>query len=306
MGRSAAARRLHLARQLTELPSTETAWRRGDISTGHAAVIGRTVDDLGADNARSAEPALLEAAGQMNPGQVWLAGQQIRFRLDAAGALAAVNAIHARRRLDLMTNIDGALELAGLLGAVLRTAIDALTRPLPGDERLAGQRRADALVELARRQLDGGALPGAGGQRPHLTVTSPAATLQGGEDGLPAELEWVGPIVDQAALRLSCDAARTAVTVDGEGKPLGVGRTTRTIPPHLRRALLVRDGGCRFPGCDRPSPWTDGHHILHWGRGGETEMENLVLLCRSHHRMVHEDGWTVELTGEGKVVAVPP
>jgi Domain of unknown function (DUF222)/HNH endonuclease len=310
MGTSSAARRLHMTRQLIELPQTEGAWRRGEISSGHAAVIGRTVDELGSDAARSAEPVLLEAAEHMHPGHVWLVGQQVRHTIDPDGALAAANAAYARRRLSLITNIDGAIELAGLLdaegGALLRTAIDALTRPLPGDDRVTSQRRADALVELARRQLDDGSLPASGGQRPHVTVTIPVAALSGGGDGPPAELEWAGPIVDEAALRLSCDGVRTTVTVDEEGMPVGVGRATRTIPPSLRRALVVRDRGCRFPGCDRPPPWTDAHHIAHWGRGGKTELPNLVLLCRPHHRLVHEEGWTLELTGAGEVVTAPP
>lgn len=311
MGTSSAARRLHMARQLIELPETESAWRRGDISTGHAAVIGRTVDELGGDAARTAEPVLLDAAEHMNPGHVWLVGQQVRHTIDPGGALAAANAAHARRRFSLTTSLDGAIELAGLLdaegGALVRAAIDALTRPLPGDDRVASQRRADALVELARRQLDDGSLPGTGGQRPHVTVTIPATVLRGGGGGSPpAELEWVGPIVDEAALRLSCDGVCTTVTVDDEGSPVGVGRATRTIPPSLRRALVVRDRGCRFPGCDRPPPWTDAHHIVHWGRGGTTELCNLVLLCRPHHRFVHEDGWSIELTGDGEVVTAPP
>jgi hypothetical protein len=310
MGTSSAARRLHMARQLIDLPQTERAWRRGDISTGHAAVIGRTVDELGGEAARTAEPVLLEAAEHAHPGHVWLVGQQVRHTIDPDGALAAANGAYARRRLNLITNIDGALELAGLLdaegGALLRTAIDALTRPLPGDDRVASQRRADALVELARRQLDGGSLASSGGQRPHVTVTIPAAALRGGDDSPPAELDWAGPIVDEAALRLSCDGVRTVVTVDEDGVPVGVGRASRTIPPSLRRALVVRDRGCCFPGCDRPPPWTDAHHIRHWGQGGKTELTNLVLLCRPHHRLVHEEGWSMELTSAGEVVTAPP
>jgi hypothetical protein len=310
MGTSSAARRLHMARQLIELPQTESAWRRGDISTGHAAVIGRTVDELGADAARTVEPALLEAAEHAHPGHVWLVGQQVRHTIDRDGALVAASAAYARRRLNLTTTMDGALELVGLLdgegGALLRTAIDALTRPLPGDDRVASQRRADALVELARRQLDGGSLPASGGQRPHLTVTIPWDALRGSGNSPPAELEWAGPIVDEAALRLSCDGVRTTVTLDEDGMPVGVGRATRTIPPSMRRALVVRDRGCRFPGCDRPPPWTDAHHIVHWGQGGRTELSNLVMLCRPHHRLVHEDGWSLELTGDGEVVTAPP
>ena len=210
MGTSAAARRLHMARQLNELPETQAAWRSGAISTGHAAVIGRTVDEMGDEGARAAEPTLLEAAEQMNPGHVWLIGQRLRHALDRERALADANAMYARRRLHLTKGLDGGLTLDGLLdpegGATLRTAIDALTRPLPGDDRIAPQRRADALVELARRQLDGGSLPASGGQRPHLSVTVPTAALRREEGAPPAELEWAGPIVDDMARRMACDA----------------------------------------------------------------------------------------------------
>jgi hypothetical protein len=310
MGTSAAARRSHVARQLTELPDTEAAWRSGAISLGHAVVIGRAVDEVGAETARSVEPALLEAAETMNPGHVWLVGQRLRHMLDRAGALADANALFARRRLHLTKGIDGAFALDGLFdsegGAVLRSAIDALTRPVPGDDRIASQRRADALVELARRQLDGGSLPASAGQRPHLNVTVPAAALRREEGELPAELEWAGPVVDETARRLGCDAVTATVTLDEDGIPLSVGRATRTIPPSIRRALAVRDRGCRFPGCDRPPAWADGHHLTHWADGGETALKNLVLLCRQHHRLVHEEGWTLQRDEGGQLTAVPP
>ena len=80
----------------------------------------------------------------------------------------------------------------------------------------------------------------------------------------------------------------TRVLTDGPSQPLDVGRRTRTIPPAIRRALVVRDGGCRAGGCDRPPAWTDAHHLRHWADGGPTTLDNLVLLCRRHHRLVHE------------------
>jgi Domain of unknown function (DUF222)/HNH endonuclease len=310
MGTGAAARRLHLARQLTELPDTEAAWRSGAISTGHATVIGRTVDEMGEDGAHAAEPALLEAAGQMNPGHVWLAGQRLRHILDRQRALADANAAYSRRRLHITRGLDGGVSLDGLLdaegGAILRSAIDALTRPTPGDDRIAPQRRADALVELARRQLDGGSLPASGGQRPHLTVTVPAAALRGEEGAAPAEMDGAGPIADETVRRVGCDAVCTTVEVDEEGMPLTVGRSTRTVPAAIRRALVVRDRGCRFPGCDRPPAWADAHHLVHWADGGETALENLVLLCRPHHRIVHEQGWILGRDDGGDFVVAPP
>jgi len=84
-----------------------------------------------------------------------------------------------------------------------------------------------------------------------------------------------------------------------------VGHATRTIPAPLRTALVLRDQGCRFPGCDRPPAWTDAHHIIHWANGGPTEIENLVSLCRRHHRRVHEEGWRIRVA-EGSAVFEPP
>ena len=85
--------------------------------------------------------------------------------------------------------------------------------------------------------------------------------------------------------------------LDPDSLPLDVGRSTRTVPPHLRHALLVRDGGCVAEGCDRPPAWTEAHHVVHWAEGGATALDNLVLLCRAHHRKVHEGGWQFEQVG---------
>jgi hypothetical protein len=132
-----------------------------------------------------------------------------------------------------------------------------------------------------------------------------------------AELGGVGPIHPEIARRIACDAVRTVVTVaptadasswitGAPAAPLSVGRATRTIPASIRTALVMRDQGCRFPGCDRPPAWTDGHHIIHWADGGPTELDNLVSLCRSHHRQVHEEGWRIHIADGNAVVEPPP
>jgi Domain of unknown function (DUF222)/HNH endonuclease len=132
-----------------------------------------------------------------------------------------------------------------------------------------------------------------------------------------AELGGVGPIHPEIARRIACDAVRTVVTVaptpndsswmlGTPAVPLSVGRATRTIPSSIRTALVLRDRGCRFPGCDRPPAWTDGHHIIHWADGGPTELDNLVSLCRSHHRQVHEEGWRIHIVDGSAVVEPPP
>jgi hypothetical protein len=171
----------------------------------------------------------------------------------------------------------------------VKTAIDALSQGMSrGETRSGSQRRADALVDLAATQLRCGDHRDVHGQRPHLTVTVQADTLRAGANAQPAELRGVGPIHPETARRIACDAVRTVVTVappadgcvstDGSTRvmPLSVGRATRTIPAHIRTALHVRDRGRRFPGCDRPPAWTDGHHIIHWSDGGPTELANLV------------------------------
>jgi len=90
--------------------------------------------------------------------------------------------------------------------------------------------------------------------------------------------------------RLACDASISRIITDGKSQILDVGRRTRTISPALRRALVVRDAGCVHPGCDRPPSWTEGHHLEHWVDGGTTDLANLILLCRRHHRAQHEGG----------------
>jgi hypothetical protein len=106
-------------------------------------------------------------------------------------------------------------------------------------------------------------------------------------------------IAPETARRLACDAAVVPI-LEAEGSTLSVGRKRRTIPPGLRRALEARDGGCRFPGCESRH-YIDAHHVTHWARGGETRLDNLVLLCRRHHRLVHEGGFSVAPGPHGEV-----
>jgi hypothetical protein len=87
---------------------------------------------------------------------------------------------------------------------------------------------------------------------------------------------------------------------------LEVGRTTRTVALAQRNALVVRDGGCVFPGCDRPQDWCEAHHLRHWLHGGPTDLANLALLCRAHHRAVHEGGWRLGRDPDGRFTATPP
>ncbi|HYN96039.1 MAG TPA: HNH endonuclease signature motif containing protein, partial [Pilimelia sp.] len=121
----------------------------------------------------------------------------------------------------------------------------------------------------------------------------------------PAWLDWVGDVPDEVAQRLACDADVWRVVLDpARGQPVEVGRSHRLVPAWLRKALHARDRGCRFPGCGAPSAWSDAHHVVPWARGGRTDAGNLVLLCRWHHSLVHEGGWSVEIDGATGAVTV--
>jgi hypothetical protein len=105
---------------------------------------------------------------------------------------------------------------------------------------------------------------------------------------------------------VACDVQVLPVVLGGAGQVLDAGRARRLATGPLRRALVVRDRGCAFPACDRPPRWCDGHHVRPWTRGGRTDLTNLVLLCRHHHRMIHDGDWTVRIAADGLPEFVPP
>jgi 5-methylcytosine-specific restriction protein A len=114
-------------------------------------------------------------------------------------------------------------------------------------------------------------------------------TLRDGR-GETSEMDHVGPVDSELGRRLACDAWIRRVVMAGPSEPVDIGRRTPVVPPAMRRAVIVRDRECRFPGCDRPHTWCDSHHVVHWADGGPTALANLVLLCRRHHRLVHQPG----------------
>ncbi|EOM74252.1 HNH endonuclease [Rhodococcus rhodnii] len=239
--------------------------------------------------------------------------------------------LHGRVRID--GDLD-ALSGETLLTALSKLSAPAPAADGTRDRRTAQQRRADALTEIARRFLDTGAAGNEAGERPHVTVVirdtgltqppqrstatrgarftrchgthrPPVATTDnrpGPADvdldfaslGLP-DMPWTGHITTRTARLIACDARITALTVDDDGIPLSMGRTTRLVTAAQRRALHVRDRGCAYPGCTTPSAWTDAHHIVHWADGGPTDLDNLILLCRHHHRHVHASGEHIRL-----------
>jgi hypothetical protein len=303
---SAASDRVEVAREMQSLPVTSQALAAGEISYQHAALIARTAQRLGKLWPADAEAILIPAAKEVDPGRLRFATMQLRYCLEPSGVLADTNDQDERRFLHLNQAFGGIFVLNGQFGAddgaTLKAALMSVLRPpAENDDRSPAQRRADAMIDLARRQLDGGGLPETGGQKPHITVNVQMTTLAK-EPGSPAaEMEWSQlPIPAETARRIACDCSLTPIV---NGEPY---ESSRVVPGAMRRALAARDKQCRFPGCDMPPAWTDAHHIHHWANGGPTKLFNLVLMCRRHHRLLHEGRWRLIKAGDGVLQAVPP
>jgi Domain of unknown function (DUF222)/HNH endonuclease len=295
-----AARQVRLGRALERLPAVREALVEGHIS--HAAA-----DQLVA--AREANPAqfdrvedvLLDAARRLPIRELRRAVTHWRDAVDAEAAAREAAERFDRRGLHVSPTFEGMVRVDGNLDpetgqtviSAIQAVIDAGAHAGGGDRRTPAQRRADALGEVCRGWLDSSDRPAVGGERPHVTVTVDLETLEG-RDGRRRQMGDVGPITAEAARRWACDASLTRVITRGRSEPLDVGRRTPVVPAGIRRALIVRDGGCAFTGCDRPPSWCDAHHVRHWASGGETALGNLVLLCRHHHRAVHH-GFAVRI-----------
>jgi hypothetical protein len=381
MGAGAAHTNVRTARALFRGPLTQTAraLTDGQLSPAHASVLAVGTQELPAQVTVEAEPVLVEAARRLDPPRLRQVIGHLQLVADPDGAEAKAERHQQRRGLWLAPTLEGMVALDGLLepeaGQTLLAALEPLARPASAaDDRSGGQRRADALAELARRALEGGRLPQTGGVRPQLTVTVELESLLGRPGALGGEVGWAGPLTPEGCRRLACDGAVTRVLVTrhgagpdthpddlgdhghthpsghhelgghqaqddscgrhghldpgGEGglaewlrtaakrlppvlggaptQPLDVGRTTRVVQPAQRTALAVRDGGCVFPGCDRPLAWCEAHHLVHWLDGGPTDLDNLALVCRAHHRAVHEGGWQLQRQPDGQLTATPP
>ncbi len=309
---SEAARQVRTARALEAMPAVREALYEGDLSS---SAVGQLVAarDAHPQEFALAEQTLLDAARTLGPRELRRAVAHWQDTVDSDAADRERfdrRGLHVSPRVDGMVRIDGDLDPE--TGQTLLTALGSITdswvRGASEDPRSPAQRRCDALGELARQWLDGSDRAVISGERPHLTVRVDLEVLRGGTgrggDGGTAELAEAGTISGETARRIACDARVSRVITKGSSEPLDVGRATRVVSSALRRAVVARDRECRFPGCDRPPPWCDAHHVVHWADGGETKLQNLVLLCRRHHRTVHE-GFGLEMSDAGPVFTRP-
>ncbi len=330
----AARERVRTARALDRLPRTREAMGRGELSYSQVRALTRVATEANEEDllevARESSTAVLERVVRgWRRGTPEEEGERER-RLWESRRFSVVPDGEG------MYEVRGRLpaEVAGVLMRAVEAASDALFRDqgAPGWEteeergRAASRRRADAVGLVAERALaagfggEGVPVSGSRAERYQVLLHVEEGVLRGGEGegegedeaGGRSELEDGTRVSAETSRRLCCDASVVEVRMRGaggaggaaSGTPLDVGRQRRTVSPALRRALEVRDRGCRFPGCGLR--FTDAHHIRHWAQGGETSLSNCVLLCRFHHRLVHEGGWRVQWRGEGKLGFVDP
>lgn len=289
---------------LPALAGTAAAYEAGAISAKHTAAICHGTEKVGVEVIAAAEDILLEAAAALDSARLGRLVTHIRHIVDPDGADADAAEAFERRGLWASPTLEGMVRVDGLLdpdtGEALLAAVNSGPPPAADDTRTPAQRRADRLGETLRAYLGSGEAPTSGGQPPQVTLTAGIETLQG-QPGRPApSLDWIGPIDSATARLLGCDCQVTGVVLDGDGSPLNVGWRYRTATSSQRIALTVRDKHCQAPGCDRPPQWCDAHHVIGWYFGGRTDLNNLVLLCRRHHRAVHQRSWRIDALGGGR------
>ena len=250
------------------------------------------------DAIRELEPALMTAACAVDAREFGNLVVRVTDALDGDGGAERAEAQHERRRLHVSHLLDGMVAIDGLLdreaGEIVVDALKAAMDPFrTGDLRSTGQRRADALVRVCEASAVGLEKGPGRAHRPVAGLHMDVEVLErrGGPElvrRVRADAAHLGGLPAETLRRITCDAQIARVITDGASAPLDVGRTTRTVPPAMWRALVARDGGCVAEGCDRPPGWCDAHHIQHWVDGGPTNLANLELRCRRHHRAVHE------------------
>ncbi len=278
------------SRTLRAAESTFDAWRAGRLSTDQTVVLLDQAASL-PDSYSEAEAVLVDAVSGLGVSDTRRLVGYWRQSVDGPGTIRTETEQEERRGISASRSLDGMVRVDGWMTAVagqtLLTVLDVLMPPpASGDNRTPRQRRHDALEDLARSFLDHGPTPVVGGERPHLNLLCDLPALQGLAGGLH-ETE-TGQLLTITQLRtLTCDCSISRIVFGPDSEIIDVGRRTRVIPAATRRAVVARDRHCTWEDCDRNARWCDVHHIIHWTDHGETQPENLKLLCRYHHTLTH-------------------
>jgi hypothetical protein len=290
-----------------KLPVVREALQDGVLDGEHVEVIASAIGDLPdwatLEHRELVETTLTDTARVHDPRVVREHGKILLARLDQDGVdphqedKLAEPANELSYRVDrdgwltMKARIDpeAAEELVGMIGELAKPEKDADGMP---DPRTPARRYGDAFTQIVHRAAQGDD-DSAGGQKPHLHLFLDYNTLL---DGIGmATLDGGHFLPATAVRRTACDAGIIPVLLGTDSVPLDLGLEHRLVKPGQRKALIARDKGCSFPGCHLPARWTDAHHVKHWADGGRTDLHNLVLLCRRHHRLVHHSAWTIHM-----------
>jgi Domain of unknown function (DUF222)/HNH endonuclease len=326
----AASRLVKLARVVDAdagSPAAE-ALAAGEVNVEQVQVITDAVAKLPAEHRKTGEEHLVGEAETLGPRELGRLGQRI-FEV-VAPEEAEKQALDELERAERRAWHDRGLWLTDIPGtsqvrvtgrltqddaATVRAALGPLCAPRttrrtgndadPTDVRSPSQRLVDAFVEVCRLASACGQLPDNGGDRPQVVITIDYESLR---DQVGAGTFDDGSHLSPAAARrLACDAGIIPAVLGTPSQVLDLGRQSRLVTGPLRRALVLRDKGCAFPGCDRPPRWTDAHRIVHWSDGGPTDLSNLALLCGYHHRLIHHSDWQIQINPkDGLPEFVPP
>ena len=305
-----AHRVVYRGRALEQLPAVAAGFADGTITAEQVTVAARIarpehVTAAAAQNIdlASIDAVLAEVARTREYADLGIVVERYLALLDPDGPKpdpTEKRAFWMTRHSDGSRTFGGELDAFG--GDKLETALESIVqanRP-EGDRRSRSQQQSDALVQLADLALGFEQLPVHRGSKPHAVMTIPAADLfdPAVTHGL-GRLGYGSWLSAEQARHASCDADLTPIILDEHGVPLAMGRTRRLFPPHIRRALVLRDEHCIFAGCFAPHYWCDAHHVQHWIDGGDTDLDNSALLCERHHTKVHH-GFTIERDPHGR------
>jgi 5-methylcytosine-specific restriction protein A len=302
------------------LPAMADAFAVGTASLQHVNLIARVMDRPAAQRIppytwAGIEQHIASIADTCTPTELAKLADDLVRTYDQDGAEpdddrpepVQVNELRVTRWRDGGGEIHGTFE-DPVRFAMIATVIDAKSKPLTKDDhRSAPSRAADALAEVCGWVLDHGdqeLLPDVAGERPRVVLTVGLPDLE--NRARAGCLDFGGTPLPSEVRMMCCDAGLIPIVLGGHGEPLDVGRDRRTIPTAIRRAVTVRDRGCAHPGCDRPPSWTEIHHIKEWSKGGHTRLDNLVMLCRTHHREIHATEWLVRIARDGLPEFIPP
>jgi len=312
IGMNAAREKVRVAHALAYLPKIDKGLSKGELSYSKVRAMTRIADETNEDYLM-----MIAKHGTAHHVEKLVSKYRMVKRLQNA---EVAEEQYRDRELSHYYDHDGCLvikarmpaEQGALIVKALEMAMDKNVGGGHAGETPIAARRADAMAEIAETYMNNDENSGSTADRYQVVLLElsserdsvandvGAASAATDVTAVTSEIENGPHVTAVTSRRISCDSTIVKIKEDENGEPLSIGRRSRSIPPPMRRALRIRDGGCCFPGCTN-TRFVDGHHIKHWADGGETSLDNLVLLCRHHHHLVHEGGFACEKSADGEV-----